>query len=60
MPATRREYWGPKLMRNKSRDAGNRQELAKRGWAVLTVWECQVHPRKVESLAQRLSTFLQS
>jgi DNA mismatch endonuclease (patch repair protein) len=36
-----REYWGPKIKRNKKRDAQNAEALRKLGWRVYTIWECQ-------------------
>jgi DNA mismatch endonuclease (patch repair protein) len=41
MPATRQEYWGPKLARNRERDRENERRLTSAGWRVLTIWECQ-------------------
>lgn len=42
IPASRVDYWGPKLARNVSRDATNKSELNKLGWKVLEIWECEV------------------
>lgn len=41
-PATRREYWSPKLGRNVARDSANREALEAMGWRVLTLWECEI------------------
>jgi DNA mismatch endonuclease (patch repair protein) len=41
MPKSRPEYWGPKLQRNQERDIRNREDLRRRGWRVLEIWECQ-------------------
>jgi G:T-mismatch repair DNA endonuclease (very short patch repair protein) len=49
IPASRLEYWGPKLARTRQRDEVNRQHLARIGWCVLTVWECET--RDVQRLA---------
>lgn len=40
-PATRREYWGPKLAANRARDARDEAALRAAGWTVLTLWECE-------------------
>lgn len=40
MPATRSDYWRPKLTRNKERDERAIAELGRLGWDVLVVWEC--------------------
>src|ERR1019366_2504407 len=41
IPASRQEYWVPKLARNRQRDEMNRQSLSQSGWRVLSVWECE-------------------
>ncbi|MBW0451244.1 DNA mismatch endonuclease Vsr [Paraburkholderia phenoliruptrix] len=40
-PASRPEFWLPKLERNRERDRNAISELRKLGWRVVTVWECQ-------------------
>lgn len=57
VPATRREYWLPKLLRNVDRDRRSDAALTAAGWSVLTVWECET--RDQVSLATMLQTFLQ-
>lgn len=39
-PRVRSEYWGPKLDRNRERDAAAVAALHALGWEVLVVWEC--------------------
>ena len=56
MPASRREYWEPKLTRNQTRDAENRIRLKEKGWDVLTVWECSLQEPK--PLGRTLRRFL--
>jgi DNA mismatch endonuclease (patch repair protein) len=41
-PATRREFWLPKLRRNQERDRNDVARLHALGWRVLTVWECEL------------------
>lgn len=50
-PSVRREFWVPKLARNRERDRANASSLRKLGWRALTVWECELHDRT--RLAQR-------
>lgn len=57
-PATNRDYWLPKLARNKKRDAENEKLLGADGWNVLTFWECQL--KDADELAVRLRNFLDS
>jgi DNA mismatch endonuclease, patch repair protein len=55
-PASNREYWIPKLERNKTRDGANARRLRAEGWGVLTIWECQL--RGEERLRKRIERFL--
>jgi DNA mismatch endonuclease (patch repair protein) len=55
-PASNREYWIPKLERNKARDRANARRLRAAGWRVLTIWECQLSG--VERLRKRIERFL--
>jgi len=56
VPKSNREYWGPKLERNKTRDGMNIEALQMKGWRALVVWECEV--RDESGLKKRLGTFL--
>jgi DNA mismatch endonuclease (patch repair protein) len=42
LPKSNREYWIPKLHRNKSRDILNDRKLRNLGWSVRNLWE--LHP----------------
>jgi DNA mismatch endonuclease (patch repair protein) len=42
MPKSRLGFWKPKLEGNKQRDKRNNRTLARQGWKVLTIWECQL------------------
>lgn len=41
MPKSNRDYWKPKLKRNIERQDEIISELAKDGWKIIKVWECQ-------------------
>lgn len=41
MPAKNRDYWEPKLARNRERDQDANASLAAAGWTVLRFWEHQ-------------------
>lgn len=56
LPRSKPEYWGPKLERNRRRDAVNVGRLRKMGWDVLVVWECEMSDE--QELARRLMRFL--
>jgi len=40
LPASRNEYWTPKILKNAERDAKNDAFLKKAGWDVIVLWEC--------------------
>ncbi len=56
IPASRRDYWEPKLTRNVERDAAACAALEAAGWQVLVIWECEI--RDCQILEQRLRSFL--
>lgn len=58
IPASRRDYWEPKLQRNAERDAEHEAALQAAGWQVLTVWECET--KDLAALETRLADFLRS
>lgn len=41
-PKSNSAYWGPKLERNRTRDAKNLELLEDAGWNSLTIWECEL------------------
>jgi len=47
-PKTNRGYWGPKLRRNKTRDAERIVALERDGFRVLVLWECDVRAGHTE------------
>lgn len=56
MPKSRLDFWEPKLEANKQRDARNKKQLAREGWKVLTIWECQL--KDTERLKRTIRRFL--
>lgn len=42
MPKSRLSFWTTKLEGNRKRDKRNKRALARKGWKVLTIWECQL------------------
>lgn len=56
-PKTRRDYWVPKLSRNKARDSQHYRRLGEMGWRVLVLWECETHDRS--ALVGRVRYFLE-
>jgi len=58
MPKSRTDYWGPKIVENRARDARKRRQLARLGWRSLVVWECET--KDAPRLARVLEKFLRS
>ena len=56
VPKSNREYWEPKLQRNKMRDKKNIELLVANGWNALVIWECET--RDEANLENRLTAFL--
>ena len=55
-PKSNLDYWLSKIERNRQRDAVHLADLARLGWSVLTVWECEL--RNTDDLMERLRLFL--
>jgi DNA mismatch endonuclease, patch repair protein len=55
-PKSRRKFWKAKFAANVARDRRNLRQLKRMGWAVLTVWQCEL--KKKERLMGRLDEFL--
>lgn len=55
-PKSNRDYWGPKLERNKLRDGENLRALLSGGWQSLVIWECELCDPS--ALCERISKFL--
>lgn len=55
-PRSHEDYWGPKLARNRKRDAEVMAAIADLGWSVAIVWQCEL--RDTTILAERLIQFL--
>jgi DNA mismatch endonuclease (patch repair protein) len=55
-PTSNTNYWHPKLSRNVARDEDVHLQLARLGWDVLVIWECET--RDAVGLARRISSFL--
>lgn len=56
LPKSRLDFWLPKLEGNKKRDECNKRALAREGWKVLTIWECEL--RDTKRLRTTLRRFL--
>lgn len=57
-PQSNKDYWLPKLERNRKRDQDAQEKLKNMGWSVLVLWECQICSKV--SIIKRLKAFLDS
>lgn len=55
LPKSRLDFWGPKIQRNRDRDAESVKMLKSQGWRVLTIWQCQT--KDTARLKSRLMRF---
>lgn len=56
LPKSNSDYWQPKLIRNKARDAEHESALLGLGWHVLVIWECQI--KDTETLKRQIKGLL--
>jgi DNA mismatch endonuclease (patch repair protein) len=57
-PKINADFWAKKRLSNVERDARNIAELEKKGWQILTIWECQTKKAQVELLPNIIDSFL--
>jgi DNA mismatch endonuclease (patch repair protein) len=55
IPKTNREFWVAKIRRNKERDKEEQRKLAAMGWHCITVWECELTPKRREETLESLA-----
>ena len=55
IPRTNREFWVAKIRRNKKRDKEEQRRLAEMGWHCITVWECELTPKRREETLESLA-----
>ena len=55
IPKTNRAFWVAKIRRNQERDLATQQQLAQMGWHCITVWECELTPKKREEKLESIA-----
>ena len=55
IPRTNREFWVNKIRRNQQRDREVQVKLAEMGWHCITVWECELTPKRREEKLRSLA-----
>lgn len=53
-PKSNVEFWKTKFAENVSRDQRTSRALRALGWRVLTIWECQLSERNLDSVRRRI------
>ncbi len=56
IPKTRTKWWLKKINGNKETDKRNNNKLRKTGWKIITLWECQLRPKKVNRTLTSLAS----
>jgi DNA mismatch endonuclease, patch repair protein len=54
VPKTNTDWWLNKITINKTNDTRALKALKKDGWKIITVWECDLKPAKVEKTLSNL------
>ena len=55
IPKTNREFWVAKIRRNKERDKEEQRKQADMGWHCITVWECELTPKRREETLESIA-----
>lgn len=55
LPKTNVDFWEKKIRRNQERDKEEHRKLAKMGWHVIVVWECELIPDRREETLKSLA-----
>lgn len=58
VPKTNADFWKDKVKRNIERDALNIQNLELLSWSVITVWECELKPKRLSETMERVMSEL--
>lgn len=55
LPNSNQDFWLAKIRRNKERDKKEQRRLADMGWHCITVWECELTPKRKEQTLESLA-----
>ena len=58
LPKTKTEWWQNKIERTQKRDLQHIKDLKQKHWNVITIWECQLKPKKKEQTLFQLSVII--
>lgn len=54
VPKTRTQWWLNKINRNKELDGINASKLQKKGWKVITIFQCELKKQKIQETFNKL------
>jgi DNA mismatch endonuclease (patch repair protein) len=54
LPKTRTSYWSDKIEANRIRDKINIEKLEALGWKVITIYQCELRNKNIESTMERV------
>ena len=54
IPKTRTKRWLNKINNNRLNDRKKKRAIEKEGWKTITVWECEIKPKKKEKTLKKL------
>jgi DNA mismatch endonuclease (patch repair protein) len=54
VPKTRTKWWLNKIAANKANDEKAVKALKKDGWKIITIWACQLKPKKVTQTLEKV------
>lgn len=60
IPASNTDYWSKKIAANQQRDFENGIKLRQMGWTVITIWECELTPRRRAATLEKLDATLKA
>jgi len=49
-PSDNADYWRIKINKNKARDQAVADELSRKGWQVVRIWECEIKKKDIQKL----------
>ncbi len=58
IPHSNSDFWREKIEKNQLRDEQNKKKLLAMGWAVITIWECQLKPAVRKQTLSELEYFI--
>ena len=58
LPTTNKEFWIKKISETKNRDKKVIDELQLLGWNSLTIWQCEIKKRNINTLVEMIENFM--